>query len=126
MANVRTPLAKAKATGRMQVNPGRYEDRLEASYAENTPLGSAPPHFCPIHVAWWDQTKKEIFWLRESDRVVTELLVKLRVVELTATGFNASRFNALMKALTAVGGTPTSRSGIHLPQEQRQDLDDLL
>jgi phage terminase small subunit len=111
MANPRTPLAKAIATGRTLKNPGRFKDRKEPANLQ--PLGD-PPRWLqddPAALACWHAFRREISWLTEADGALVEIASILRA-QLWHRTWTLTGISALRQCLNEMGATPASRSKV--------------
>jgi hypothetical protein len=117
MARPRTPLAKAFATGEAQKRPGRYRDRKEPRSPE---LGRPTAFLDEMQRRCWAAFKKEIPWLRESDRALVEGACVLRAKAWAGT-LSADGWAQLRLCISAMGGTPTNRTKIQTPDDAEYD-----
>jgi hypothetical protein len=122
MPRARTPLAKAKATGRTLHDKKRFQDRHEPVVKD--PLGDPPKWMKKAsQIEAWNTLADEIPWLNHSHRAVvgiaSEVLGKLIAGE--EPGMNA--LNLLRLCLSQMGATPTSASNISMPEEENEDDD---
>jgi hypothetical protein len=120
MPNPRTPLAKAEATGRTTVNPGRFKNRKEP---KSKPLGKASPHLDELERKVWEAFKREVPWLTEADRTVVESACILRA-KLWAGSKADTTIGKLLSLLGQIGATPASRSKVHVQDEGEADAAD--
>jgi hypothetical protein len=70
-------------------------------------------------MAVWDAFKRELYWLKESDRACVECACILRA-RLWTTG-DLKVIGPLMQFLRAMGGTPADRTRISIPDEGDYD-----
>jgi hypothetical protein len=117
MARARTPLAKAEATGRTDVNPARFRDRKEP---ESRPLGEPSIHLDDLQKCVWEAFKREIPWLMESDRAAVEgaCVLRARLWEGCPETKDIAQLRIL---LSTFGGTPADRSKIVWAQGEADD-----
>jgi phage terminase small subunit len=110
MANHRTPLEKARITGRIAKNPGRFAMRKEPA---TTPLGAPSKWLTPAARAAWRMWAKEIPWLAESDRMVVEMASILRAKLMAGEDIGGvSGLKELRLLAGQLGATPADRSKI--------------
>lgn len=122
MPRARTPLAKAKATGRTIVNPARFKDRKEP---KSKPLGKPSPHLDEDQCRAWESFKREMPWLMESDRGLVEAASMLRAA--LWEGLDVKVVTQLRICLSAMGGTPADRSKVGASDDEETDpADDYL
>jgi hypothetical protein len=119
MANPRTPLAKAKATGRTQVNPARFKSRKESP--KQRPLGKPSAGLSERQVEAWEAFKQELPWLMESDRTIVETASRLRADMWDSKDINIRCMTLLRQCLSLLGATPADRTRIYAPPEQDED-----
>jgi hypothetical protein len=135
MPRPRTPLAKAKATGRTAHDPKRYKDRKDPN---SKPLGRPSRHLTAIARECWEAFKVELPWLTEGDRALVESASRLRAVLWTADvtedddgetieplSLDAiiKTANALRLCLTQMGATPADRTKIAAPPTDGEEKD---
>lgn len=117
----RTPLAKAIATGRTKVNPGRYKNRKEP---KNKPLGKPSRNLTKLEVKAWNAFVNELPWLAEGDRAALEQASRARAAcweDAKAGVLNLKHMDALRKWLSLLGATPADRSRIATPPDDDDD-----
>jgi hypothetical protein len=119
MANPRTPLAKAKATGRTQVNPARFKTRKEPP--KQQPLGKPSRMLTDRQAEAWEAFRKELPWLMESDRRLVEVASKLTADMWDSTDINIRGMTLLRQCLSLMGATPADRTRIYAPPEEDED-----
>jgi hypothetical protein len=72
MPRPRTPLAKAKATGRTLHDPGRFKNRKEPTVKD--PLGKPPKWMKDVsQIEAWQTLASEIPWLNSSHRAIVSI-----------------------------------------------------
>lgn len=112
MPRPRTPLAKARATGRDQRDPARFTGRNEPSIDND--LGDAPDWLIDTATARprqaWDEIRETIPWLNNSHRGLTSIAATIlgRVIGGQEVGVNA--LNLLRQCYGAMGATPADAS----------------
>lgn len=114
MANHRTPIEKARITGRIAKNPGRFAARKEPS---TKPLGKPSKWLTPEACAAWRMLAKEIPWLAESDRMVVELASILRAQLMAGEDIGVSGVKELRLLAGQLGATPADRSKIKVQDD---------
>lgn len=114
MARRRTPLAKAELTGQTRNHPGRFAGRREPEIAG--PIGEPPNWLTKQEQAAWHTFVQELPWLTVSDTALVSGAAALRARIEARDGITASDFRELRMFLTAMGGTPTSRSSVAIPE----------
>lgn len=114
---VRTPLAKAKASGAVAKNPQRYRSRADPKVK---PLGSFPKHFSKPQKDAWRAFVAELPWLAESDRSVLESACALRAKTVTEE-CAAADYRELRMHLSVMGATPVSRQNVTAPEVDEDD-----
>jgi hypothetical protein len=122
MANPRTPLDKAKATGRVAHDPKRFKGRKEP---KSIPLGKPSPHLDELEVQVWEAFKVEVPWLTEADRATVESASILRA-QLWAGVKCEKTIGRLLSCLIRMGATPADRSKIYAPTEETDASDEFL
>jgi hypothetical protein len=115
MANPRTPLAKAKATGRTVRDPARFKQRKEPP--KQRPLGKPSARLTERQVEAWEAFKRELPWLMESDRTIVETASRLRADMWDSSDINIRAMTLLRQCLSLLGATPADRTRIHAPPE---------
>jgi hypothetical protein len=118
----RTPLAKAEATGRAQQHPHRFKHRKEP---QSIPLGEPPDEFDLYERIMWDDFKREVTWLMESDRATVIVASKLRALVLLNMA-DDKHYGKLLSCLSRMGATPADRSKIYAPKEEAEPADEFL
>ncbi|WP_068111281.1 hypothetical protein [Tropicimonas marinistellae] len=111
------PLTLAQLDGSAAKDPQRYRDRAEPKVV---PLGAAPSHLTAQERTAWAEFSQEAPWLAESDRALVASACALRA-QIQAGEFNAALIRELRMHLTPMGMTPTSRQGLHAPEEPETD-----
>ena len=71
-------------------------------------------------MACWDQLRKELPWLCESDRALTELAAILRATLWTGK-WTLSGLGQLRSILQEMGATPATRTKITMPEAPGSD-----
>ena len=120
MPRKRLPKSIADATGASLKNPARYR-RPVAGRLRGDDLGPAPKHLSPNEATIWAAFRAEMPWLRESDRVITEIATKLRTRLEYDGELGVKGINLLRLCLASMGGTPVDRSKIHTLGDGEED-----
>lgn len=119
MPRPRTPKAVADATGAAGKNPQRFRDRKDPKVAS---LGGAPDWMvCGHELSAWEGFKREMPWLAESDRTLVEVAARLRGRMIKDPEMGVNALAQLRLCLQAMGGTPSDRSKVGAPDEDRDD-----
>jgi hypothetical protein len=118
----RTPLDKAKATGRTSVNPARFKNRKEP---QSVPLGDPPDELGLYECIMWNDFRREVPWLKESDRATVMVAAKLRAKLLTDDATDRD-IGKLLSCLSRMGATPADRSRIYAPKEDTDESSEFL
>lgn len=121
MPRPRTPVEKAKVTGREVKDPGRFEGRAEPQCAQ---LGEPSAHLNENAQAAWEQFKKECFWLNESHRAFVEIAATIRGRMIAQEDVGVQALNLLRQCLGQMGATPADASKVAIPDGQKEDPDD--
>jgi hypothetical protein len=116
MANPRTPIAKAKATGQTLRNPARFKARKEPP--KQRPLGKPSAGLTERQVEAWEAFNRELPWLMESDRTIVETASRLRADMWDSTDINIRAMTLLRQCLSLLGATPADRTRIYAPPEE--------
>jgi hypothetical protein len=119
MGNPRTPLAKAKATGRTVRDPARFKNRSEPT--KQRPLGKPSAGLSERQVEAWEAFKRELPWLMESDRTIVETASRLRADMWDSKDINIRAMTLLRQCLSLLGATPADRTRIYAPPEEDED-----
>jgi hypothetical protein len=118
MANPRTPVAKAKATGAAIKNPGRHASRSDP---KSTPLG-APSTFLDLHGKQaWEGYRQELPWLMEADRSLVEIAASVRGRLLSGDDVGVTALSMLQSILSKMGGSPADRSKVATGDDEPQE-----
>ena len=118
MAQRRTPIAKAKVTGRDVHDRARFAGRNEPV---STALG-APSDFLGEHGREaWEAFKSELPWLMESDRTLVEIACSLRARLIAGEEVGVNALAQLRLCISAMGGTPADRSKVSAPGDGGSD-----
>ena len=120
MPRPRTPIAIAKASGRLTANPKRYAGRTEP---QGDGLGKPSAWMVDAYqLAAWAGFVRELPWLQESDRALTEIAATIRGRMLAGEEMPLAALTVLRQCLSAMGGTPADRSKVP-PVEAEKPFD---
>ncbi|MDX1742181.1 MAG: hypothetical protein R3186_01100 [Ruegeria sp.] len=119
MPRRRTPLTKAHLTGAAAKHPERYNSRSEPASAG--PVGDPPEWLTEEEVSAWHAFCAELPWLSASDRAALGVACVLRARMERREASTAAEFREFRMALTALGGTPTSRSNVAASGADQED-----
>jgi hypothetical protein len=114
----RTPLAKARATGRTTINPARYAKRSDPKVQ---PLGDPPAYLSEGEKAFWDHCRTHMSWLAMSDRCLVEIAARARTVSIEKRDLKA--MGVLIRCLASMGATPVDRSKVMVAPDYDPDDD---
>lgn len=121
MANPRSPVAKAKVTGAAAKNPQRHRDRKNPKADD---LG-APSTFLNEHgLRAWEAFRRELPWLKESDRSLLEVVCTIRGRLLAGDDVGIQALSLLQSCLTKLGATPADRSKVSVPDGEEEEEDE--
>ena len=122
MARARTPLAKAKATGRTIHDPQRFKDRKEPVVKD--PLGDPPKYMKKAEQKEaWRTLASEIPWLNSSHRAIVGIAAEVLGKLIANEEVSLNALNLLRLCLSQLGATPTSASNVSHPEEDKDDED---
>jgi hypothetical protein len=122
MPRHRTPLAKAKATGRILHDPKRFKNRKEPP--PNGPLGKPPTWMKnKTQIEAWNTFAEELPWLNHSHRAIVGIASDIRGRLMAGEELSVNALNLLRLTLGQMGATPVDSSKITLP-EDKDDEDD--
>jgi hypothetical protein len=122
MPRPRTPLVKAKATGRTLHDPGRFKNRKEPP--STGPLGKPPKWMkSSTQIEAWNTFADELPWLNASHRSLVAIASDFRGKLIAGDDLNVNGLNLLRLCLGQLGATPTDSSKISLPDEEEDDED---
>lgn len=109
------PLAKLKASGTIDKNPGRYKDRKEP---QSKPIGKPSRSLKKREIEAWHAFVYEAPWIREGDRRLLEMACKLTAL-LWADRADNDDMRLLLSLLSKMGMTPTDRSRVLIAQDDK-------
>jgi hypothetical protein len=118
MANPRTPVAKARATGADIKNPGRHADRKDPKVK---PLGKPSRFLDENGREAWEGFKVELPWLTEADRSLVEIAASVRGRLLSGEDVGVTALSMLQSILSKMGGTPADRSKVSTPDDETEE-----
>jgi hypothetical protein len=120
MPRPRTPLAKAKTTGRTLHDPKRFKDRKEPVVKD--PLGKPPKWMKnPSQREAWETLSSEIPWLNSSHRAIVSIASQVFGKQIAGEEISVNALNLLRLCLSQMGATPTDSSKITLPDEDDKE-----
>lgn len=119
MPRPRLPEAKAQLSGAILKHPERFKDRKEPP--AGGPLGAASTYLDESEQTAWEAYRREIPWLRESDRSIVEIACSVRGRMIAGEKVGVSALNVLRSCLSQLGATPTDRSKVVQLDEKRTD-----
>jgi hypothetical protein len=120
MPNPRAPLAKLKASGTLDANPGRYKHRTEP---QSQPLGRPSSTLNKQECKAWHCYVHEAPWLREGDRSLVEIACQLRAKMWSRKGLDLNEANTFIRVLSKLGMTPTDRSRVCIAEPDKPQDD---
>ena len=118
MANPRTPVAKAKATGAAMKNPGRHKARSDP---KSTPLGDPSIFLDEFGRQAWEGYRRELPWLMEADRSLVEIASSVRGRLLSGGEVGVTALSMLQSILSKMGGSPADRSKVTTGDDEPQE-----
>lgn len=117
MPRPRTPLAKARVTGRDKVNPARFTGRNEPLVDDD--LGHAPDWLLDTDAAKpreaWEQLRSSIPWLNSSHRGITAIAATVMGRMIAGQEVGTQSLNLLRQCLGSMGATPADAGRVGLP-----------
>ena len=119
MPRPKTPIAKAKLTGAYEKHPERYRGRNEPQGLAE--LGEPPDYLSETQKEAWIAFAEELPWLVYSDRALLESACILRARVREEDVVTASLLRELRLHVSALGGCPTNRSNIQVPDDDAGD-----
>lgn len=118
MPRPRTPLAKARVTGRDKVNPARFAGRNEPLIDDD--LGDAPNWLVDTDTTKpreaWEQLRTSIPWLNSSHRGIVSIAATVMGRMIARQEVGTHSLNLLRQCLGQMGGTPADAGRISLPE----------
>lgn len=116
MARPRKPTALVVASGRDQVNPGRYKERIQNEPDVSTGIGDPPDYIkntdeCLARDAW-RQFCIEIPWLNQSHTALLEAASLIRGDIMAGNSPGVPRLTLMRALLQSLGATPSDSSKI--------------
>lgn len=117
MPRPRTPLAKARVTGRDKHDKARFTGRNEPLIAED--LGDAPDWLADNDNAKpreaWDALRDSIPWLNHSHRGIVSIAATVMGRMIAGQEVGTHSLNLLRQCLAQMGATPADASRVGLP-----------
>jgi hypothetical protein len=122
MPRPRTPLAKAKATGRTLHDPKRYKSRKEPT--SQGPLGK-PPKWMKNESQReaWETFADELPWLNHSHRALVGIAFEIRGKLIAGEEVSVNGLNLLRLCLGQMGANPVDSSKVTLPEDDEDEED---
>lgn len=122
MARARTPLAKAKATGRTLHDKKRFAGRSEPVVKD--PLGDPPKYMKKAEQKEvWRTLASEIPWLNSSHRAIVAIASEVLGKMIANEEMSMNALNLLRLCLSQLGATPTSASNVSHQEDDNDDDD---
>jgi hypothetical protein len=122
MPRNRTPLAKAKATGRTLHDPARFKNRKEPP--SKGPLGKPPKWMKNANqIEAWNTFADELPWLNQSHRTLVAIACEIRGKLIAGDEVSVNGLNLLRLCVGQMGGTPVDSSKITLPDDDDEEDD---
>ncbi|WP_170789590.1 hypothetical protein [Ruegeria lacuscaerulensis] len=118
MPRPKTPLGKAILTGAAKKDPQRYRGRNEPEGLGE--LGVPPDYLNETEQAVWRAFADELPWLVHSDRALLESACILRARVQLKQDLSAALLRELRLHVSALGGCPTNRSNIQVPEAEAE------
>jgi hypothetical protein len=116
MANHRTPLAKAKATGQILNHATRFKGRNEPP--ANGPLGNPPAWMKKKEqIEAWETFEDDLPWLNKSHRALVGIASDIRGRQIAGEEISVQFLNLLRQCLGMMGATPADASKVNVPDE---------
>lgn len=116
MPRPRTPLAKARVTGRDRVNPARFTGRNEPAVDDD--LGHAPDWLVDTDITKpreaWEQLRSSVPWLNSSHRGIVSIAATVMGRMIAGQEVGIQSMNLLRQCLGQMGATPADASRISL------------
>lgn len=117
MPRPRTPLAKARVTGRDKHDKARFSGRNEPLV--DSELGDAPDWLVDMDSAKpreaWEQLRDSIPWLNSSHRGITSIAATVLGRLMAGQEVGTNSLNLLRQCLGQMGATPADASRVGLP-----------
>jgi hypothetical protein len=122
MPRARTPLAKAKATGRILHDPKRFADRAEPVVKD--PIGNPPKWMKKAsQIEAWRTLASEVPWLNSSHRAVVGIASEILGKLIANEEVSVNALNLLRLCLSQLGATPVDASKISMPDDDEAEDD---
>src|SRR3954453_2818932 len=118
MPRPRTPREKARITGADRNHPSRFARR---SAPRTAPLGEPSNWMNNGQRVAWNQFRREIPWLMESDRALVEIASYLRARIMAGEEGGVGAMNQLRMWAAQRGAPPARRSKVAGPAEPDDD-----
>jgi hypothetical protein len=122
MPRARTPLAKAKATGRILHDPKRFKNRKEPPIKGK--LGDPPAWMKKAsQIEAWRTLASEVPWLNSSNRAVVGIASEILGKLIANEEVSVNALNLLRLCLSQLGATPVDASRISMPDDDDEEDD---
>jgi hypothetical protein len=108
----------ARITGRMKVNPARFERRANPRTGQ---LGKASVWMSDAQRKAWAMFQHEIPWLCESDRALVEVAATIRARLMAGEAVPTASLNLLRLCCAQMGGSPSDRSRVNVVEQPNED-----
>src|SRR3954468_10461767 len=118
MPRPRVPQERARITGADIEDPARFAARSDP---KTTPLGDSSDWIGGEQRTAWNQFRREIPWLMESDRVLVEIAACIRARLMAGEDIGVSAPNQLRMCAAQMSTTPANRSKLAMPDEPDGD-----
>src|SRR3954454_15594403 len=118
MPRPRTPREKARITGADRNHPSRFARR---SAPHPAPLGDPSNWMNDGQRVAWNQFRREVPWLMESDRALVEIASYLRARVMAGEELGVGALNQLRMCAAQMGANPADRSKVSIPDEPEND-----
>ena len=118
MLRPRIPQERARITGADIKDPARFAARSDP---KTTPLGDPSDWMGGEQRTAWNQFRREIPWLMESDRVLVEIAACIRARLMAGEDVGVGALNQLRMCVAQRGATPADRSKLAMPDASDGD-----
>lgn len=121
MPRPRVPQERARITGADMINPARFSGRSDP---KTSPLGEPSDWMGGEQRTAWNQFRREVPWLMESDRTLVEIASYLRARLMMGEEVGVGALNQLRMCMAQMGATPADRSKVAIPDEPVENPND--
>jgi hypothetical protein len=118
MPRRRIPVEKAKITGSIRTNPGRFANRVTPQTGE---LGGPPAWLTPAQAAVFEVFRTERPWLQRSDRTLVALASTILARVMAGEDVGLTALNTLRLFLAQMGGSPADLAKVTVTEEEPED-----